>query len=150
MIEVHDTLLAAHIPKLADVVIAGSGPAGRAGGADCCGPDIVRVALKPEVLLAYCHIPPAHLHRDMTAASDHMAMCNFCKQSVHSRQMQPCIAIACSVCARHHGAAGSLAEACGAHGRVCQHHSDRFISSPALILGLNSNCDLGLIILVNC
>lgn len=65
MIKVHDTLLAAHIPQLADVVIASSGPGVGADGVHCCRPDIVRVALQPEVLLAYCHIPPPHLHNNM-------------------------------------------------------------------------------------
>lgn len=61
MIQAHSALLAAHIPQLADVVVPSCGPHVRAAGAHCCGPDIVRVAIQSEILLANCQIPPAHL-----------------------------------------------------------------------------------------
>lgn len=67
MIQVHGALLASHIPQLADVVVAGGGPGVRAAGTDCCRPDIVRVAIQSEVLLANCYVPPAHLRNQSTA-----------------------------------------------------------------------------------
>ena len=61
MVEVHDTLLTAHIPQLADVVISCTGPQVCTARADCRSPDIVRMTIKSEVLLAYCDIPPPYL-----------------------------------------------------------------------------------------
>ena len=61
MIKAHGALLATHIPQLADVVVPSSGPGVRAAWADCRRPDIIRVAIQSEVLLAHCYIPPPHL-----------------------------------------------------------------------------------------
>ena len=61
MIKVHSALLASHIPQLADVVVASCGPGIRAAGTDCCRPDVVRVSIQSEILLANCYVPPTHL-----------------------------------------------------------------------------------------
>lgn len=61
MIQIHGALLPAHIPQLADVVVASGGPGVRAARAHCRRPDIVRVAVQSKILLADSHIPPSHL-----------------------------------------------------------------------------------------
>lgn len=98
MIQVHGALLAAHIPQLADVVVASCGPGVRAAGTDCCRPDIVRVAMQSEVLLADCYIPPTHLQTQLDLCMDELlslsgyvrARTECMKPSLHTGTTCPC------------------------------------------------------------